>query len=127
MLAIGPEITQVEIISESACSSCHAKGLCSLGEAKSKIVEVATSPLLRLEVGAEVDVVLRATMGHKAVWLSYGIPLVVLVVALMVALSVGAGELLSGLVALAAMAIYYFVLYLFRGKLRNEYVFNIRK
>ena len=39
VVSITPEITRVEIVSESACGACHAKGLCSLGDAKVKVVE----------------------------------------------------------------------------------------
>ena len=37
VVSITPEITRVEIVSESACGACHAKGLCSLGDAKVKV------------------------------------------------------------------------------------------
>ena len=42
VVEVTPAVTSVEIISESACSACHAKSLCSLGESKSKIIEVPT-------------------------------------------------------------------------------------
>ena len=83
VVEITPELTRVEIISESACSACHAKGLCSLGESKVKVVEVPTSAWMNLKVGDTVDVLLKTSMGFKAVWLAYAVPLVVLVAALM--------------------------------------------
>ena len=43
------------------------------------------------------------------------------------ALTAGAGELQAGLAGLAAVAVYYFCLWLLRGRLRNEYIFNIKK
>ena len=78
VVEISPAMTSVEIISESACASCHAKGLCGLGESKSKLVQLPTSPYLQVDVGDEVDVLLSATMGHKAVWIAYVIPFAVL-------------------------------------------------
>ena len=127
VVSITPEITRVEIVSESACGACHAKGLCSLGDAKVKVVELPTSGWSDIKVGDEVDVVLKASMGHKAVFLAYLIPLVILVAALLGLTSAGVPELWSGLTAIAAVAVYYFCLWLMRGRLRNEYIFNIKK
>ena len=126
IVSITPEYTTVEIVSESACAACHAKGLCSLGDSKVKQVEVPTRGWDNYTVGQEVSVVLRATMGHKAVWLAYVVPLLILVAALLGILSAGGSELLAGLGAIGAVAAYYGVIWLLRDRLRKEYVFNIK-
>lgn len=127
ILSITPEFTSVEIISESACGSCHARGLCGLGDSKTKVVEVPTRGWDSYEVGDEVDVTLRASMGHKAVWLAYVLPLLVLVCALLILTVAGVQELYAGLGGLGAVAVWYLVLWLLRSRLKNEYVFNINK
>ena len=126
IVSITPEFTTVEIVSESACAACHAKGLCSLGDSKVKQVEVPTRGWDNYAVGQEVSVVLRATMGHKAVWLAYVVPLLVMVAALLGILAAGGSELLAGLGAIGAVAVYYGVIWLLRDRLRKEYVFNIK-
>ena len=126
IVSITPEFTTVEIVSESACAACHAKGLCSLGDSKVKQVEVPTRGWDNYTVGQEVSVVLRATMGHKAVWLAYVVPLLVMVAALLGILAAGGSELLAGLGAIGAVAVYYGVIWLLRDRLRKEYVFNIK-
>ena len=126
IVSITPELTTVEIVSESACAACHAKGLCSLGDSTVKQVELPTRGWDSYAVGQEVNVVLRASMGHKAVWLAYVLPLIVMVAALLGTLSAGGTELVVGLVAIGAVALYYLVIWLLRGRLRNEYVFNIQ-
>ncbi|MBP5336854.1 MAG: SoxR reducing system RseC family protein [Bacteroidales bacterium] len=126
IVSITPEITTVEIVSESACAACHAKGLCSLGDSTVKQVELPTRGWDNYDVGQEVNVVLRASMGHKAVWLAYVIPLIILVAALLGTLAAGGSELLAGGVAIGAIALYYLVIWLLRGRLRNEYIFNIK-
>ena len=126
IVSITPELTAVEIVSESACAACHAKGLCSLGDSTVKQVELPTRGWDNYRVGQEVDLVLRASMGHKAVWLAYVLPLIVMVAALLGTLSAGGTELLAGLTAIGAVALYYGVIWLLRGRLRNEYVFNIK-
>ena len=126
IVAITPEVTTVEIVSESACAACHARGLCSLGDSTVKQVELPTRGWDNYSVGQEVNVVLRASMGHKGVWLAYVIPLLIMVAALLGTLAAGGSELLAGLLAIVAIALYYLVIWLLRGRLRNEYIFNIQ-
>ena len=126
VIAVDKDYISVEIVNKSACAACHAKGLCSLGDSKVKQVEVPTRGWDNYTVGQEVSVVLRATMGHKAVWLAYGVPLLVLVAALLGILSAGGSELVAGLGAIGAVAVYYGVIWLLRDRLRKEYVFNIK-
>ena len=127
IVEITPEYTTVEIVSESACSSCHAKGLCSLGESKSKVIQLPTRGWDNYKVGDEVNVTLSATMGHKAVWVAYVIPLVIMMGVLLALVAAGVGELASGLCAIGAVAVYYLCIKLFGGRLKNEYIFNIKQ
>jgi len=125
-LQITPESTVVEIISESACSACHAKSLCSLSESSVKRIEVPTSGWQNFAEGDEVDVLMELSMGGKAVVLAYAIPLILMVAVLFVMLLAGCSELSSGLGALASLAVYQLILFLFRKKLRNEITFKIK-
>lgn len=126
IIEITPEVTTVEIISESACASCHASALCGMSDSKRKIVQVPTT-MLGLEVGQEVDVLLKPSMGHKAVWVAYVIPLFVLLGVLLILQAAGASEVAAGLGGIGAVAVYYFCIWLFRNQLRKNYSFHIRK
>jgi hypothetical protein len=42
-------------------------------------------------------------------------------------MALGVGEVVAGLSGIAAVAVYYFLLWLFRGKLQTEYVFTIKR
>ena len=126
IVSVTPEETVVQIVSESACAACHAKGLCSLGDATVKEVSLPTRGWDNYRVGDEVSVVLRASMGHKAVWLAYVVPLLVLVAALLGTLAAGGSELLAGLAAIGAVGLYYGVIWLLRDRLRKDYIFNIK-
>lgn len=126
IVEITPEFTTVEIISESACGSCHAKGLCSLGESKTKAIQLPTRGWDNYKIGDEVCVTLNATMGHKAVWIAYVIPLAILMATLLILTATGSGELAAGLWAIAAVAVYYICIKLFGKRLKNEYIFNIK-
>ena len=125
IIEITPDFTSVEIVSSSACSSCHAKGLCGMSEEQEKVIMVPTDPYSEYAVGDDVKVATKMTMGLKAVWISYVIPLAILMI-LILSLSVVIGnEFLRGGVAIAGVAVYYFFIWLFRDKLSNEFVFYI--
>ena len=126
IVAIDPEVTTVEIISESACGSCHAKGLCGADGGVVKQIYVRTSAWTQRQVGDEVEVALRKVLGYKAVLIAYGLPLVVLFGALGLLSSLGVGELYAGLGAIGAVIICYFVIFLFRHKLSKVYSFYIK-
>lgn len=124
--SIEPDFTTVEILSKSACSACHAAGLCGMSEYTKKEIMVKTSPFDNYKVGENVDVILSQTMGLKAVWISYAIPLIILVF-LILSLSLARfHELFVGLFSIAGVGLYYFGVYLFKDKLAKEYVFTIR-
>lgn len=123
---ITPQFITVEIVSSSACSSCHAASVCSLSESTVKTVQVPFD-FRDWSIGEDVEVCLKKTMGYKAVWISYVVPLILLFAVLMGLSSAGVEELYSGLAAIASVALYYFVIYLFRNRLRNEYIFYINK
>ena len=126
VLSITPEVTTVAIEQHSACSECHAAGLCTLSDVVEKAVEVPTRPFAAYNVGDEVEIVLKASMGFKAVWLAYFIPLVVLLAVILLLAWLGVGEVVAGLSGIVAVGVYYFFLWLFREKLRNEYTFTIK-
>ena len=125
ILEINPDFTTVQIIVSSACSGCHAKGLCGMSEEKDKIIMLPTDPYAEHAVGDEVNVSTRMTMGLKAVWISYVIPLAILMILILSLSPVIGNEFLRGGVAIAGVAVYYFFIWLFRDKLSDEFVFYI--
>ena len=126
IVAIDADFITVEIVAESACATCHAAGMCGTADATHKAITVPAT-IGNWAVGQEVQVLLKRSMGFKAVWLAYAIPLAVLLAVLLGLNAAGVGELASGLVAIGAVALYYLVLLLFRDKLRNEYSFYIKE
>lgn len=128
VIEVTDDNVMVRIESVSACAACHAKGLCSMSDKTDKIIEVKRSTLKREhQVGDEVTVVASSGKGLLAVVFAYITPALVAVAAIAVMLSVGANELVSSLVAIALVAVYYFVLYLFRSKLNRTFVFGIKE
>ena len=126
VISSGQGIISVEIVSESACSACHAAGLCGMSESRKKIVEVPAVRGRDFSVGQEVEVCLAPKTGLKAVLLSYAIPAMILLILILSLPLIGLGELAGGLLAVAGVALYYLILYLFKGRLAGEYEFYIR-
>ncbi|MBO8448333.1 MAG: SoxR reducing system RseC family protein [Bacteroidetes bacterium] len=124
--AMTPELTTVEIISVSACAECHAKGVCGMSESKMKEISVPTDPYSDRKVGDEVDVVLKKSMGLKAVWISYVIPLFILMILILSLSSVTVHEVYAGLGAIGGVALYYLLIYIFRDRLAKDFVFYIK-
>ena len=125
-----PDFTTVEILVPSACAECHAKGLCGVSESEEKVISLPTDPYATYNVGDEVVLATKKSMGFKAVWISYVIPLAVLMILILSLLSifedVQCKEAIAGLGSLAGVGVYYFVIWLLRDRLKNEFVFYIK-
>lgn len=126
VVSMTPQMTTVQIVSHAACSECHAAGLCGLSDYAEKAIEVPADPAASYGVGDEVQVVLKASMGFKAVWIAYFLPLVVLLAVALGLIALGVSELATGLAGIGAVALYYLAIWLLRDRLRNEYVFTIQ-
>ena len=117
----------VRIVQTSACSTCSAKGLCNASESKEKQIDVyEVNPAYR--IGEEVVLCGSTSMGMKAVFLAFGIPVLLLLAALFVTMRITDGDaLLAATVALLAVVPYYVVLYLMKDKMNKTFSFVIEK
>ena len=122
---ISGDKVSVRILSQSACNSCHAKGACTVADLKEKIIETETDQPGNFKPGDEVMVRMDESLGRKAVFLGYGLPVVVLVTSIIIFLSLLNHEGLAALLSLLMLVPYYLVLYLFRKRLHKEFRFRI--
>lgn len=117
----------VRIVQTSACSACSAKGLCNASESKEKQIDVYEVNA-SYRIGEEVVLCGTTSMGMRAVFLAFGIPMLLLLVALFVTMWVTDGDaLVSSLVALFAVVPYYLVIYFMKDKLNKTFSFTIEK
>ena len=123
---ITPDFTTIKIIVSSACASCHAKSLCGMSEEQEKIIMLPTDPYATHNVGDKVQVATKMTMGLKAVWISYVIPLAVLMILILTLSMVIDSQAVCGLSAVGGVALYYFVIWLLRERLETEFTFYIK-
>lgn len=124
--AITANDIRVVIISQSACASCHAKGACTTADVAEKQV-VISKPYHSYTVGETVKVTMKQSLGYKALFLGYILPLIVLLVSLFVFNALGFSEGLSGLLSLGVLVPYYLILYVFRKRIEKEFYFDIEK
>jgi sigma-E factor negative regulatory protein RseC len=115
----------IRILSQSACSSCHAKGACTIADVEEKIIEADIDPSENRKPGEQVMVKMEESLGHKAVLMGYVLPLIVLVGSIILFLSIIKHEGLAALLSILMLVPYYFTLYLFRKRLRKEFRFRI--
>ena len=117
----------VRIVQTSACAACSAKGLCNASESKEKQIDVYEVNA-SYQIGEEVVLCGTTSMGMRAVFLAFGIPMLLLMVALFVTMRVTDGDaLVSSLVALFAVVPYYLVIYFMKDKLNSTFSFTIEK
>ncbi len=117
---------RVRILQTSACASCSAKSFCSSADSKEKLIDIYDADTSSLHVGQEVVVSGATSTGMRAVGLAFGVPFVILIVALFVLYRLTRGdEVTSALGALAMLIPYYIWLYVVRGRMRRRFAFKI--
>ena len=117
----------VRIVQTSACSACSAKGLCNASESKEKQIDVY-GVQASYRIGEEVVVCGTTSMGMRAVLLAFGVPLLILLLALFVTMRITDGDaLLSAFVALLAVMPYYLLVYFMKDRLDRTFSFTIEK
>lgn len=116
----------ISIVSKSACAACSARGACNITEIKEETVEVYKNKNDKYKIGERVEVLMEKSQGARAVVLGYILPFVLLLVTLIISLNVFDDEGIAGLLALAILIPYYLVLYYFRNRVNDSFVFKIR-
>ena len=115
----------VKILAMSACSSCHAKGMCNVSEVEEKVVEVKKDPQRDFTLGEEVTLVMKKSLGSVAVLLGYVVPFFLMIGILILVLFIFDDEGLAGLSAILILIPYYWLLYVYRSKLKKTFSFMI--
>lgn len=124
--AIDADSVRVRILQTSACSSCKVAGYCNASESKEKIVDVCHVPdAEKLSVGDAVTVTASMRVATRALVLGFGVPFVILIVALIVMSCISADETIAALTAIMALIPYYIVLFLLRDRMRESMAFSI--
>jgi len=121
---IGKQGITVKFLSDSACSDCHAKGLCSVSNVPEKLI-VIESPGNNYSKGDKVDIILARSLGFKALFLGYIFPFLTVFFTLVIVLSITKNEGLAGITALLILVPYYLLLKAFNHRITREFVFKL--
>jgi sigma-E factor negative regulatory protein RseC len=117
---------EVMIISESACSACKSKKVCTVSGMKEKVIHLKPDKQL-FHPGEKVQVVMEEKTGFYATILAYIGPFVVMMSVLLVGTSLKMSEPLMGILVIVFLVIYFFILSLFRKRFEKMVSFIIRK
>jgi positive regulator of sigma E activity len=114
----------VSITSCSACSGCHAEGMCGISGNEEKLIDVTGK--YNVSPGDSVTIMMERATGYKAVALSYLAPLTLLIVSLIVLDSMSVNEAVAGLISVSLLLPYFTVLYLFRKSINRSFIFKLK-
>lgn len=115
----------VSISTHSACSGCHAEGICGISGKEEKFVDVMGK--YNVLPGDSVTVLMKQASGSKAVILSYLVPLVIVITCLIIFSLLSINELAAGLVSIIMLMPYFLILYLFRKKINRSFTFTLKQ
>ena len=116
---------RVQIVQTSACAACKVASHCNAAESKIKIVDVMSNNTSGYKVGQEVTVWASKDVANRALMLGFGIPFLLLICVLMVALKLTGNEGVAALAAIASLVPYYVALWLMRDKIQQHISFNL--
>ncbi len=117
----------VKLLQLSACSGCHASGACSSADKKQREVCVFF-PSEEFSVGEKVYLIGHQSMGKLAVFLTFVIPLVLLLgVALFCTHILSVSEVQCIFITILSVVLYFGILSLFNQKLQKKLFFTLEK
>jgi sigma-E factor negative regulatory protein RseC len=114
----------VSITSNSACSGCHAEGLCGISGKEEKIIDIRGR--YNVSPGDSVTVMMEQSTGYKAVVLSYLAPLIIVITGLITCNILSFNELTAGLISILLLVPWYLILYLYRNKINRSFTFTLK-
>ena len=127
VIRIEGDVVAVRMTVNSACSVCHAKGVCG-EKGKGRIIDVETRYADNFNVGERVIVSLvNKSMAFSSVIWGYALPLLILLVTLFSLTKLKVEDGMSAILSIVAVAVYYVGLYIFRNKIKQKIQFTIFK
>jgi sigma-E factor negative regulatory protein RseC len=123
--AVHDGILTALINDEDRCEGCGARKSCGMAGAKEKRIEIPCTSG-QYEEGDKINLLVKSSMGVKAAFFAFILPLILALTVLFTASFAGKGEKFMALTALLVISIYYTSLYFFRDKLKQKFTFIIQ-
>jgi sigma-E factor negative regulatory protein RseC len=124
--SIENNVVKVNILSASACSTCHLKGACGEAETANKTIEIF-KPEQKFSVGEQVNVLAEESLGFKALFYAYLLPFIIVISTLIITSFFTSREATIGLLSLIVLIPYYLILSIYKRKLKKIFTFTLQK
>lgn len=124
--AIGEKSLTISFERKESCGSCALRNSCGIGGGEISYAEVPVSMPKDYQVGQEVTLAISIKNAAAAVFWSYGLPLILLLLVLTGALAAGTDDFTAGVAALLTPIAYYLLLFIFRRHFRPTIEIKIR-
>lgn len=125
--AVNPGRISVQITSYSACHNCDARHGCGLMDCQNKNIDVTTDNAESYHPGDKVLLSMAPSSGLLAVFYGYGLPLILVMAAIIVGAWLKVGELTAGISAIIILIPYYFWLFFNRKRFQKRFTFSVSK
>jgi sigma-E factor negative regulatory protein RseC len=97
-----------------------------MSDVKEKIIEVDLAEGQKYTSGEKVIIEMKQSLGSWAVLFGYFFPFLLVITTLIIFISNGLDQGLSGLLAILTLAPYYLIMYLFRAFLRKKFTYRLQ-
>ncbi len=124
--SISEDKIEISILAQSACSSCHSKGMCGMSETEEKIIEIFKFTKNKYKKGDNVNIGMNKNIAGKAVFFGYLLPFIIMMIAMLTVNHYSSNDAITGITTLLSIGIYYLTLSLFRKKLNKSFTFYIK-
>ncbi len=112
IISIDSGVLECRVLCGDACQGCAARRVCGTEDTSKTITLFSDNS--NHKVGDSITIELTPTMGLKAVFLAYLLPVLIIVALLLILNEVGYSELYSGLIALGTLALYFICVKIFK-------------
>ena len=116
---------EVRILSKSACAACHIKSACNMAEMQEKIVVLPKPEEPDFNSGDEVEISMTVAQGGRAVLFAYLIPAALVIAMIFILNAMNLEQGLNALISIGILVPYYFLVYLFKNKLKEKFQYRI--
>lgn len=116
---------EIEILSIGSCGSCNIKSACGMSEMKEKFITIPRPEGKEFIVGQPVKVSMTTRQGSKAAFYAYLIPVLLMIFTILILSLFELADWISAVAGIGVTAVYYAVLFLLRGKIREKFEYEV--
>lgn len=116
---------EIEIYSSGSCGSCSIRSACGMSEMKEKHIVVPRPEGKEFVVGQPVKVSMAARQGGRAAVYAYLIPALLMIFTILIISGFSLEDWVAAVAGIGVAAVYYLVLFLFRGKIRERFEYDV--